>query len=460
MTAKLHRLDVIFLTGDLAQSGKDAEYEVADAFLRDLLQATGVAKECLFVVPGNHDVERDVGRWLLRTMKSDEVSTEFFIEPASRRWHTQKFEAWSRHLEALLGARPLGLKVGADAVETIEVRGVRVAVASFNSAWFAQDDGDKEQLWLGEANVSRAGQHASRAALSVALMHHPTDYLHETERANVENHLERAFDLVLRGHLHKEKARVIVGARGTQMEIAAPAAYQGSQWPNGCFLGEVRVGRRTVRLRPFAFGNGADPWVLDTKVFPDDAKDGYCRTFNLGNRTPVTGPDDPLSARATDAFWALARTDRIAVARHLGITGASNREVEERAAEAVRRSPEAIDVWRELALRASAPKREETFLSLANSLVQRARERFTGTKILRSDPGFLEVALREVARLWRETPELRAGLLNPTEFMVARVISSLLEFLVEGPVYEQRAFGGKRSPHGLTSRSEAMKKPQ
>ncbi len=296
-------LDLVFLTGDLAQSGRADEYALATELLRELFRATNVPPERTFVVPGNHDVDRGVGRWLLRTLSKDEESVAFFEDGASRAFHAKKFEAYGDALRGLLGpARPLGLGVGAGAVETVEVRGAKIAVASFNSAWFCQGDDDQGKLWLGEANVDRAAQkaHDEGAAFAVALMHHPFDYLHEDERENVERYLERAFDLVLRGHLHKDKARAILSARGGFVEVAAPAAYQGSQWPNGCFLGEIRPQRRTVRLRPYAYASGADPWVLDTKVFPDDAHDGHCHTYPVAEKRRRAGSFARHLERATE----------------------------------------------------------------------------------------------------------------------------------------------------------------
>lgn len=280
-------LDVIFLTGDVAYSGSAEEYTHAAGFLRRLLEVTGVTPDRFFVVPGNHDVERSQGRWLLRTLGSDEDASQFFVEEGNRRWHAQKFSAYHKAMSELFGTeRGHGLRCGEKAVEVIDIRGVRVAVAAFNSAWFAQDDEDASKLWLGEANVDLAGQHIRRqkgVALSVALMHHPIEALAEQERDNVEMHLERNFDLLLRGHLHKDKIRGIHSARGGYLEIAAPSAYQGSKWPNGCVLGEFHADGRDVVLTPLKFGNGADPWVLDTTVFPDDTEHGYRHTFKLSS---------------------------------------------------------------------------------------------------------------------------------------------------------------------------------
>ncbi len=51
--------DLIFITGDLAKSGKAEDYEIVKVFCEELLNATGVPRERLFIVPGNHDVDRN-----------------------------------------------------------------------------------------------------------------------------------------------------------------------------------------------------------------------------------------------------------------------------------------------------------------------------------------------------------------------------------------------------------------
>lgn len=305
-------LDLIFLTGDLAFSGEAKEYDAAVAFLRDLLDATGVAPDHLFVVPGNHDVQRRVGRWLLRTLRAQD-SADFFVEADSRAAHEAKFAAYREKLRAFLGeSRSLGLGVGADAVESVEVRGSKLAVASFNSAWFAIDDTDVEKLWLGEANLDYAARQIEAEGgvlAAVALMHHPTEYLSEEERSSIEKRLERSFDVVLRGHLHRDKAQSVLTPRGGYVELAAPAAYQGSQWPNGCFVGELHPSPRSLRVRAFKFGSGADPWVVDHAVFPDD-EDGQ-HTFALRERRRGSAIVERLGAQSTALiFEALGRPTR------------------------------------------------------------------------------------------------------------------------------------------------------
>jgi hypothetical protein len=59
----------VFFTGDAAQSGKPDEYAEVTDFLHALCDELGVAMDRLFVVPGNHDIDRDVQRPVWESMR-------------------------------------------------------------------------------------------------------------------------------------------------------------------------------------------------------------------------------------------------------------------------------------------------------------------------------------------------------------------------------------------------------
>ena len=50
--------DFIVVTGDIAFSGQKGEYKLAAQFFDRLLKAVHLGKDRLFLVPGNHDVNR------------------------------------------------------------------------------------------------------------------------------------------------------------------------------------------------------------------------------------------------------------------------------------------------------------------------------------------------------------------------------------------------------------------
>src|SRR5690242_14900310 len=52
--------DGMFITGDIAFSGKKAEFDRAKQWLEEVYAAAGILPERTYMVPGNHDVNRDM----------------------------------------------------------------------------------------------------------------------------------------------------------------------------------------------------------------------------------------------------------------------------------------------------------------------------------------------------------------------------------------------------------------
>ena len=57
---KLVKVDGILVCGDLAFSGKDAEYNIACEFLSDVIKIFNLEKKDIYCVAGNHDVDQSV----------------------------------------------------------------------------------------------------------------------------------------------------------------------------------------------------------------------------------------------------------------------------------------------------------------------------------------------------------------------------------------------------------------
>jgi len=60
MAAQLGKVHGFIVTGDIAFSGKEEEYQRAEAWLLELCQKTGCREEDVWVICGNHDVQRPI----------------------------------------------------------------------------------------------------------------------------------------------------------------------------------------------------------------------------------------------------------------------------------------------------------------------------------------------------------------------------------------------------------------
>lgn len=290
--------DLVFVTGDIGYSGQSGDYQVAKRFFDRLVEACGTTKQALWMVPGNHDIDRSAGKALLRTLGGTEAADDwFFARPDNRRSHSLKFEAYTRFITEYIDARTLAPGDVVHKPTVLDLHGHRLGILPINSAWFCQDDHDKGKLWLGTRLIrERSNQLRNQGASTVvALMHHPYSYLHEDDPA--KGWLRSNADVVLRGHLHTAEAESVVSATGSALEIAAGAAYQGSRWPCRAFWGELNTNSGAVTLHPIRYVDNpsARTWVVDTEVFPDRAQWGYSADFFI----PGWMSNDDLRVQST-----------------------------------------------------------------------------------------------------------------------------------------------------------------
>jgi tetratricopeptide (TPR) repeat protein/predicted MPP superfamily phosphohydrolase len=302
------RADLIFATGDVAFSGKPKEYELATRFFDDLLAAAGLKRPQLFVVPGNHDVDRAAGRGLARTLETREESDGYF-DPAGQWFHLRAkqaaFKQWFD--EYFKGVRTFPDKSTCGPVEVVTIGDAKLGVLPINSALFCLDDTDHEKLWVGRRCLGAALSELKKLAapLNVALMHHPLDWLNGIEGPNIKVSLQEGVDFVLRGHLHSPDIESVVSVGGGNVRLAAGAAYDTRRFPNRAFYCRVEGG--TATLFPIRYEDQPhEVWTVDPSLFPDAAGSGYEKSFPIPRLSAA--PPSPAGAAAPTA--AAASTPR------------------------------------------------------------------------------------------------------------------------------------------------------
>ncbi|MFN0104156.1 MAG: metallophosphoesterase [Bryobacteraceae bacterium] len=268
------RPDLIFATGDIAFSGKAAEYEIAGKFFDHLLSAVGLEKSQLFVIPGDHDADREVGLDLLRTLGSEEDSSFYFSPDREMPHLARKMRAYlDWHNRYFAGVRVAPEKSTCGPVKLAVVSNHRIGILPINSALFCQDTDDHGKLWVGRKCLKEALEELKglNAELHVALMHHPLDWLCSTESSNIQAALERAADVMLGGNLRETRIESVESADGTLLHCAAGAAYDSRKWPNRALYATFADG--SVTIYPIRYEDSPrETWTTDPSVFPGGAK--------------------------------------------------------------------------------------------------------------------------------------------------------------------------------------------
>lgn len=212
--------DVILFSGDIAFSGQSRQYDVAAERFDALLKACGLdgQRDRLFIVPGNHDVDRSRIPTDCKTIRRDvlgnleeryEEIDDYLQDEIFRKRLLQRFGGYEQFANRywIGDDRYDGRKTAYSYCVPIELDGVgQVAIVGLNSAWISQEDNEQGRLFLGRHQVNNAIQEleriAPKARLRIALMHHPLYWLAEEDMTGVEPLLAEQCSTLLHGHLH------------------------------------------------------------------------------------------------------------------------------------------------------------------------------------------------------------------------------------------------------------------
>lgn len=276
-----HGPHLVFLTGDIAFSGKPAEYQQALAFLRELGTKLGLQpREHFFVVPGNHDVDRGRvargERILVDNLESQEDIEGIFADAATLGMLGRRLEAFYGFTSDLLGPARAWQPTRPWRVDVPEVGGIRLGILQLNSAWTCGPGEGQGTVWIGSPQVEEALQLAADALVRVVLVHHPIADLADADRAALEARFTApdGAHFLLRGHLHRGRSMEASSPDGRLFELAAGALYTDDPGhPRGFFSTQVDLadGRATFKSWGYeAAGRG----FWHPKGIYENARDG------------------------------------------------------------------------------------------------------------------------------------------------------------------------------------------
>jgi tetratricopeptide (TPR) repeat protein/predicted phosphodiesterase len=275
--------DLIFATGDIAYSGKPEEYGRATELFDDLLKAAGLERHRLYIIPGNHDVNRGKCIGLQRTLESVDESDSYFSQDRLDHLHKvqKEFVLWYNNYFHGIRSFPEDSTCGP--VEGVAMGDGMIGLLPINSALFCRDDHDHEKLWLGRRCLDAAlnALQDLGAQVNIALVHHPLYSLHPDERPNIKMKIHNALDFVLRGHLHAREAEDVATPSGRSLHFSAGAAYESVKHVKEAFYCRIE-GQRAV-VFPIRYEAEPEVWTVDASLFPHEP--GYEKSFSVPRLT-------------------------------------------------------------------------------------------------------------------------------------------------------------------------------
>jgi calcineurin-like phosphoesterase family protein len=266
--------DFIFITGDVAQSGKSNHY---DEFIQNFniyfSDRFDGHKIPVYIVPGNHDtdVENAPGVQAYDLLK---MEPHFFdASPQGKQLRariTPRFESYIKAGISELGGEWLASEAGAF-IEQVEIRGCRVGVVGINTAWVSQGEDDRYRLTPGRAIIERALERIRDCELRIVLGHHPLDWFTPEEEKAAHALFKKYNIIYLHGHLDKNHPYRNKDTTHLFLPLQAGVCFNPApkdKWVNRILWCEAEPQEQKISVTPLHWVEVRQSWSVDNTAFP------------------------------------------------------------------------------------------------------------------------------------------------------------------------------------------------
>lgn len=201
---------LLFFTGDFSDKFKVNFTDFSKLIFIPIIEKFPILKNRIFFVPGNHDLDRtkiDVTDKMLKSqILADKNSREEIYNKYDNSGNKglEDYEQFARGFYKDYDGAKLLSNYGNSF--KILINNHNIGISCLNSAWLCFDDNDKGNLLLLENQLSNSLNFIDDCYLKIALIHHPLDFIHESEQEQVFEDIQKEYDLVFLGHTHKQQA--------------------------------------------------------------------------------------------------------------------------------------------------------------------------------------------------------------------------------------------------------------
>lgn len=255
--------DLVAITGDIALSGKQAEYKAADHWIRaSLLPACGIGPRSVFPVPGNHDVDRRSISPLTATVResiigqnSQAYATHVMRDPETR-------EALLRpHRNYLSFALGYGEGIHSPWWRTKRtLHGHRVQLCGLCSSLLSGSGKDMGRLIITRWQLDQVARRYPDADVCIALMHHPLEFVVQFDADEANKVMHDNCDIMLHGDIHGRRQR---STRSGLLFLSATLAYREHSATTFNLI-ELDPDAHRTRVHSFLWHDGS--WTQDTSA--------------------------------------------------------------------------------------------------------------------------------------------------------------------------------------------------
>ncbi len=278
----------IFLTGDILNRNSDAHDDTI-GFIELLIKAVNVDKNHVFVVPGNHDHDRNqtiqhTKSIFEKTDENDRASETERITSETEQELLNSFGNFDDIYSKVFGGNYYAQKTEPHQI----VKCGSLNIIKLNTAWLDIDSDYNESLMIGSfqlQNLLSVNEELLSNGINIAVGHHPINDLMPLERNRLLQLFKRYnIGLYLCGHSHKPD--ISYSLEHDVLQFTCPGGYNDGYSEGGFIWGILDTDCDFYKVEFYAWNNGN--WSIESRLHgTNDAGEYYMNTQRFRNNSNI-----------------------------------------------------------------------------------------------------------------------------------------------------------------------------
>lgn len=254
----------ILITGDI--SDKNQGYDKAKELIGKIMSITNLPSECVFMIPGNHDLDRNIPKnrrdivqniWKIDLLNdTEEKSSIKQLLPAQNDF----FETYESILHREYPRDKIHFTIKFDD---------NLSIIHLNTSWMCYDSNVEDgKLQLGLNSAYSCLEATANTPINIAIGHHRITDLKEIVKNNLRSILKsNNIDLYLGGHCHKSLV-VYDTSIDTEFCSCRQARAEEVDYPAGFIVGNIDTDNDQSSFLFYAWNVDYAKWTYDYSVEP------------------------------------------------------------------------------------------------------------------------------------------------------------------------------------------------
>ena len=281
--------ELVIVTGDIANKGIKKEYDEAKIFFADLLDEMKLSKERLFIVPGNHDVNRK--KYRPKDIPAYDNMKELNDELENKEYRADLLKGMADYFDFIKNEYPHIKPLDENLIPFVTSYKAeckkQIGLVGLNSAWMCRKSPDEREIAIGEYQIKQAMKKVKgKNDLVICSFHHPLNWLWPEDKSRSKKYLDNK--IILCGHLHDAEGGWYNEYDVSLHMFQAGAAYLNDEkWPERYQYLEYDWKSNQIRLLFRKYSKKTGKWTIDGET-GDDGK----KIFKLSETDNKNGESD------------------------------------------------------------------------------------------------------------------------------------------------------------------------